>query len=142
MKTFVLKKGDIEQRWHLIDAEGKILGRLSSQIAKVLRGKTRPTFTPHIGSGDNVVVVNCEKIRLTGKKLQQKKRYYYTGYPGGLREIPYDKLMKTHPERIIQFAVKGMLPKNRLGRKLLKKLHVYAGPTHPHQGQKPVEIEM
>jgi large subunit ribosomal protein L13 len=138
MKTYVMKKSDVRQRWHLIDAEGKILGRLSGTIARILRGKTRPTYTPSMSSGDRVIVINCEKIRLTGRKLQQKKKYHYTGYPGGLRETSYQALMKTHPERILKMAVKGMLPKNSLGRKLIKNLHVYRGAVHPHQAQKPV----
>lgn len=138
-KTFVLKKADIEQPrpWHLIDADGQVLGRLATQVATLLRGKHKPTFTPFLDSGDQVVVINADKIVLTGRKLEQKVHYRHSGYPGGLREITYQRLMREHPDRVVMYAVRGMLPKNRLGRKLLKKLRVYAGPDHPHQAQKP-----
>ena len=138
-KTFVLKKADIEQPrpWHLIDADGQVLGRLATQVATLLRGKHKPTFTPFLDSGDQVVVINADKIVLTGRKLEQKVHYRHSGYPGGLREITYQRLMREHPDRVVMYAVRGMLPKNRLGRKLLKKLRIYAGPDHPHQAQKP-----
>lgn len=138
-KTFVLKKADIEQPrpWHLIDADGQVLGRLATQVATLLRGKHKPTFTPFLDSGDQVVVINADKVVLTGRKLEQKVHYRHSGYPGGLREITYQRLMREHPDRVVMYAVRGMLPKNRLGRKLLKKLRVYAGPDHPHQAQKP-----
>lgn len=138
-KTFVLKKADIEQPrpWHLIDADGQVLGRLATQVATLLRGKHKPTFTPFLDSGDQVVVINADKVVLTGRKLEQKVHYRHSGYPGGLREITYQRLMREHPDRVVMYAVRGMLPKNRLGRKLLKKLRIYAGPDHPHQAQKP-----
>jgi len=125
------------RRWRLIDAEGKILGRLATQIATILRGKDKPTFAPHEDRGDFVVVVNAAKVRLTGKKLQQKRIYRHSGYPGGLRTMTYERLLQSHPDRAIQEAVRGMLPKNALARQLLRKLKVYAGPTHPHAAQRP-----
>ncbi|WP_038047824.1 50S ribosomal protein L13 [Thermus caliditerrae] len=139
-KTYVPK--EIEPRWVLIDAEGKTLGRLATQIATLLRGKHRPDWTPNVAMGDFVVVVNADKIRLTGKKLQQKIYTRYSGYQGGLKEIPAEKMLATHPERVLEHAVKGMLPKGPLGRRLFKRLKVYAGPTHPHQAQKPVKLEV
>ncbi|HEX6287960.1 MAG TPA: 50S ribosomal protein L13 [Herpetosiphonaceae bacterium] len=136
-RTWSPKASEIQREWYLIDAEGLILGRLATQIATLLRGKHKPTFTPHMDNGDFVVVVNAEKIEVTGKKPEQKMYYSYSGYPGGLKETTYRVMSQRHPDRIIRFAVKGMLPKNRLGRKLLKKLHVYAGPRHPHTAQQP-----
>lgn len=135
MKSFVAKPNEIERKWYIIDAEGKTLGRLSSEIAKILRGKHKPIFTPHVDTGDFVIVVNAEKVVLTGKKLEQKAYRYHTGYPGGLREVPYSRLMEKNPERIISLAVKGMLPKNSLGRSMFKKLKVYKGTEHKHQAQ-------
>ncbi|SDZ31065.1 large subunit ribosomal protein L13 [Proteiniborus ethanoligenes] len=142
MKSFVAKPNEIERKWYIIDAEGKTLGRLSSEIAKILRGKHKPIFTPHVDTGDFVIVVNAEKVVLTGKKLEQKAYRYHTGYPGGLREVPYSRLMEKNPERIISLAVKGMLPKNSLGRSMFKKLKVYKGTEHKHQAQKPEVYEI
>ncbi len=139
-KTYVPK--NIEPKWVLIDAEGKTLGRLASEIAKILRGKHRPEYTPNMLTGDFVVVVNAEKVRLTGKKLTDKYYTRYSGYPGGLRKIPVGEMLKKHPERVLQHAVKGMLPKGPLGRRMLKRLKVYAGPTHPHAAQKPEKLEL
>lgn len=135
--TWSPKASEIERHWQVVDADGQILGRLATQIASLLRGKHKPTFTPHVDNGDFVVVVNAEKIRVTGKKPDQKMYYRYSGYPGGLKETTYKLLQARHPDRVIKFAVKGMLPKNRLGRKLMKKLHIYAGPRHPHAAQQP-----
>jgi len=135
MKTFSLKGKDIETRWHVLDAEGRPLGRLASEIALTLRGKYRPTFTPHLDNGDFVVVVNASKVKVTGRKTEQKIYYRHTGYPGGLKETLLAKMLATHPERVIQRAVRGMLPHNRLGRTLLGHLKVYGGPDHPHQAQ-------
>ena len=137
MKTFSLKKEDVDRKWYIADADGQILGRLASTIASVLRGKHRETFTPHLDMGDHVIVVNANKIRVTGRKAEQKTYYHHTGYPGGLRTEKYNKLIQEHPERIIRSAVWGMLPHNRLGRKLIKKLKIYATPEHPHQAQQP-----
>lgn len=121
----------------MIDAEGKVLGRLASEIAKILRGKHKPHYSPHLDTGDHVVVINAEKIKVTGKKSSQKVYYHHTGYPGGLRSVSYAKLLQERPERVLEHAVKGMLPHNRLGRKMFKKLRVYAGSDHPHQAQRP-----
>ncbi|NLY85067.1 MAG: 50S ribosomal protein L13 [Tissierellia bacterium] len=137
MKSYMAKTNEIDRKWYLIDAEGKVLGRLASEIATILSGKHKPIYTPHVDTGDFVVVINADKIKLTGKKLEQKNYIYHTGYPGGLKKIPYERLIKERPERIIELAVKGMLPKNRLGRKMIKKLKVYAGPEHKHEAQKP-----
>jgi len=131
------KAEEVERKWYIIDASGKTLGRMASEIARILRGKHKPIYTPHIDTGDYVVVINAEKVKVTGKKRQNKIYYHHTGYPGGLKVISYDKLLEKNPERIIETAVKGMLPHNRLGRKMYKKLKVYAGPNHPHQAQKP-----
>lgn len=137
MKTFNAKKEDIVRNWYLVDAEGQILGRLASEIARRLRGKHKPVYTPYMDAGDFVIVVNAEKITLTGKKLKDKMYYHYSGYPGGLKETNAGKMLKDHPERVLQYAVKGMLPKNSLGRKMLKKLKVYAGSDHCHEAQCP-----
>ena len=136
MKTVVPKVVESDKKWYLIDAQDEVLGRLASEIAFVLRGKHKPEFTPHLDMGDHVVVVNAEKIRLTGRKISQKKHKRYTGYPSGLRVQSVDTLMREHPERVLYHAIKGMLPKNRLGRKMIKKLRIYAGSEHPHQAQK------
>jgi len=136
-KTYMAKADEVERKWYIIDASGKTLGRMASEIARILRGKHKPIYTPHIDTGDYVIVVNAEKVKVTGKKRQNKIYYHHTGYPGGLKVISYDKLLEKKPERIIETAVKGMLPHNRLGRKMYKKLKVYAGPNHPHQAQKP-----
>lgn len=140
MKTFIPTPAQIDRRWHLVDADGRILGRLASRVAILLRGKHKAIFTPHEDTGDFVVVVNAAGVRLTGRKLQQKKAYRHSGYPGGLRETSYETLMRTHPERIITEAVKGMLPKTRQGRQLLKKLKVYRGPKHRHRAQQPAPL--
>jgi large subunit ribosomal protein L13 len=135
MKTYTLKAGDVQERWHVIDAEGRPLGRLASEAAQLLRGKHRPTFTPHMDNGDFVVVVNASKVKVTGAKTQQKVYYRHSGYPGGLKETLMSRMLETRPERVVQSAVKGMLPHNRLGRKLLGHLKVYGGPEHPHDAQ-------
>ena len=139
-KTFSIKAPDIEKKWRLIDAEGKVLGRLASDIAMVLRGKTKPTFTPHMDMGDNGIVINAEKIVLTGKKSEDKDYFRHSKYPGGEKFINIKKIMAENPEFIIMNAVKGMMPKNRLSRKVLKNLRIYAGPEHPHAAQKPETI--
>ena len=137
MKTFMASPATIERKWHVVDAEGKTLGRLASEVAKVLRGKNKPTFTPHIDTGDYVIVVNAEKIKVTGRKLDQKIYYHHSDYVGGMKETTLKEMLNKHPERVIEFAVKGMLPKGPLGRQMYKKLHVYAGPEHDHAAQKP-----
>lgn len=142
MRTFTPTPNDIERKWYVVDAEGKTLGRLATQIANVLRGKNKATFTPYADTGDFVVVVNAEKIRVTGRKMDQKVYYRHTLYPGGLRSITLREQLKRHPERVIQAAVKGMLPKNTLARHQLKKLKIYAGGSHPHQAQKPEPLEL
>ena len=140
--TYSAKKSDMDEKWWLVDADGEVLGRLATQIAARLRGKHNPMFTPHVDSGDAVIVVNAEKIVLTGRKWAQKKYYHHSGYIGGLREITAKKLLEKRPEDLIRFAVKGMLPKNRLGRTLMKKLKVYAGGSHPHDAQKPEPLTL
>ncbi|EOD01025.1 50S ribosomal protein L13 [Caldisalinibacter kiritimatiensis] len=142
MKSYIAKPNEVERKWYIVDAEGKTLGRLASEIAKILRGKHKPTYTPHVDCGDHVIVINAEKAVLTGKKLEQKLYRYHTGYPGGLREIPYKKLMAEKPELAIEAAVKGMLPKNKLGRKMMRKLRVYRGAEHNHDAQKPEVYEI
>ena len=137
MKTVSAKKQDIMKKWLLIDANGQILGRLASKVASLLRGKHKPIFTPHVDTGDHVIVINAEKIRLTGRKLSQKVYYHHTGHPGGLRAIAAGSLLKEDPERLIRKAVQGMLPKTSLGHAMLKKLKVYKGSEHPHQSQQP-----
>ena len=142
MRTYSPKPGEIERRWHVIDASDVVLGRLASHAANLLRGKHKPTFAPHVDTGDFVIVVNAGKVALTGNKRQTKVAYRHSGYPGGLKTIRYEELLAKRPERAIEIAVKGMLPHNRLGRQLIRKLKVYAGPEHPHQAQqaKPFEI--
>ncbi len=140
-KTLIPRQDRSSQKWFLIDAEGKVLGRMASRIAVMLRGKDNPLFTPHLDMGVYVVVVNAEKIFLSGNKVTGKKYYSYSGYPGGLKETTVATLLAKHPERVIERAVKGMLPRNRLGRRLLSKLYVYAGPNHPHAAQKPEKID-
>jgi len=142
MKTYMAKPTDIKRQWYVVDAEGKTLGRLATQIAHILRGKHKPIYTPHLDCGDYVIVINAEKIRVTGRKLDQKFYYRHSGYPGGLKKISLREQLKRHPERVIRAAVWGMLPKNRLGRKMIKKLKVYAGPSHPHQAQKPQPLPL
>ena len=137
MKTYTVKPGDITRQWYVVDAEGKTLGRLASHIATILKGKHKPIYTPHADVGDYVIVINADKIHVTGRKMRQKMYHRHSGYPGGLKSINLRDLLQRHPTRAIEFAVKGMLPKNRLGRKMFKKLKVYAGSDHPHQAQKP-----
>jgi large subunit ribosomal protein L13 len=135
--TYIAKPQDIERKWYVIDAEGKTLGRLASEAASILRGKNKPVFTPHIDTGDYVIIINAEKVVVTGKKRKEKIYKRHTGYPGGLREITFEKLQAKKPEEIIRHAVKGMMPKGKLGRQMYKKLKVYAGPEHKHAAQKP-----
>lgn len=141
MKTYAVKAAEIERDWWVVDAKGATLGRLASEIAKVLRGKHKPTFSPSMDVGDFVIVVNADKIEVSGKKLSEKIYYRHSQYPGGLRQRTLGEMLDRHPERVIYYAVRGMLPKNRLGRKLIKKLKVYAGSTHPHAAQEPKELE-
>jgi len=141
MKTYTVKAGEIERRWYVVDAKDQVLGRLASSIATILRGKHKPTFSPHLDVGDFVIVVNAKDIRLTGKKASQKTYFRHSGYMGGDRQIPFRRMRERHPDRIIRLAVKGMLPKNTLGRAMLRKLKVYAGPEHPHEAQLPEPLE-
>lgn len=140
--TSIAKPEQIEKKWYVVDAEGKTLGRFASEIAKILTGKNKPIYTPNVDTGDYVIVINAEKIQLTGNKLQDKKWYRHTGYPGGRKEVAYKDLIATKPEFVIEKAVKGMLPKNRLARKQMKKLKVYAGSEHNHQAQKPEVLDI
>ena len=142
MKTFSLKPSQIERKWYLIDAQGRVLGRMATEIAKILRGKKKPTYSPHVDNGDHVVVINAEKVVVTGKKSQKKFYHHHTGYPGGLRSMTFAQVLARKPERILKHAVKGMLPHNRLGRQMIKKLRIYAGPEHPHQSRNPQLIEL
>ncbi len=141
-KTLMAKPSEIEKKWYVVDATEKTLGRLATKIAMILMGKHKPLYTPHVDTGDYVVVVNAEKVKLTGKKLDQKMYYRHSGYPGGLKMVTARQLLQKHPEKLIYLAVKRMLPKNKLGRRMLKKLKVYAGPEHPHQAQKPQPLEL
>ena len=141
MKSYIASTKDIERKWYIIDAEDKVLGRLASEIANILRGKHKPTYTPFIDTGDYVIVINADKIRLTGNKLNQKEYVYHTGYPGGRRAIPYFQLMEKKPTMAIELAVKGMLPHGKLGRQMYKKLRVYAGTDHGHEAQMPEVYE-
>jgi large subunit ribosomal protein L13 len=138
----MIKPEEVERKWYVIDASGKVLGRLATRIAKILMGKHKPNYTPHVDTGDYVIVVNADKVVLTGKKLDQKVYYWHSGYPGGLKSLTARQMLEKHPERLIWLAVKRMLPKNRKGRKMLKRLKVYASPEHPHQAQKPEPIEL
>ena len=142
MKTHIPKPQDIHRKWYLADAEGKVLGRFASTIATILRGKHKPTYSPHMDVGDHVVVINADKIRVTGKKALQKEYYRYSGYPGGLTTTSYAKLIQEKPERVLEHAIRGMLPHNKLGRQMFRKLRVYAGPEHTHQAQKPEPIDL
>ena len=142
MRTYSPKPGEIEDNWFVIDAKDKILGRLASETAKILRGKHKPQFTPHLNVGDHVVVINADKVRVTGRKPLQKLYRRHTGWPGGLKAIVFRDMQKKFPERVIHLAVKGMLPKNRLGRAMAKKLRVYAGPDHPHEAQRPEAMQI
>ena len=142
MKSFMASPSNIERKWYVVDAEGKTLGRLASEVAKVLRGKNKPTFTPHIDTGDYVIVVNAAKIAVTGKKLDQKIYYHHSDYVGGMKETTLREMLAKKPEKVIELAIKGMLPKGPLGRQMITKLHVYAGPEHEQQAQKPEALEI
>lgn len=142
MKTYVTKPADVDRSWYIVDAEGQTLGRLASRVAAILRGKHKPTFSPSVDCGDYVIVVNAEKIHVTGNRLDQKVYYRHSGYPGGLTEITLRRQLEKHPTRAVELAVRGMLPKNKLGRKMLRKLKAYAGPDHPHQAQQPEPLEL
>ena len=142
MSTYVAKPADIQRKWYVIDADGLILGRLASEIAKILRGKNKPEYTPFLDTGDYVIVINAAKVVLTGRKLDQKLYRYHTQYPGGLKEIQYRDMMQKKPEKVMELAVKGMLPKNSLGRAMFKKLKVYAGPEHEQAAQKPETLKL
>ncbi len=142
MRTMMPKESEIERKWFVVNAEGKVLGRLASRVASILRGKHKPTFTPHLDLGDHVVVINAAKVHLTGRKMTDKVYRWHTGYIGGLREVTAGTMLRTHPERVIEWAVEGMLPKNRLGRAMAKKLKVYRGPDHPHAAQQPTPLEI
>ena len=142
MRTYSPKPGEIERQWHVIDATDVVLGRLATHAATLLRGKHKPVFAPHVDTGDFVIIVNAGKVALTGNKRQTKVAYRHSGYPGGLKKIGYDVLLDKRPERVVELAVKGMLPHNRLGRKLIRKLKVYPGPDHPHAAQQPASFEI
>jgi len=142
LKTYHAKPGEVEREWLVVDASDIVLGRLASQVAQILKGKHKPQYTPHVDTGDFVIVVNASKIRLTGNKMADKMKYRHSGFPSGLKEVPIATMLEKRPERVIQLAVKGMLPKNTLGRAMLKKLKVYGGPDHPHEAQKPREITL
>ena len=142
LKTYSPSAKDIERQWFVVDADDKVLGRLAAEIARVLRGKHKPMFTPHLDVGDHVIVINARTVRVTGKKAEQKVYYRHTGYPGGIKSTPFSRMIKSHPERVIKKAVWGMLPHNSLGRKMLKKLKVYAGTEHRHSAQKPQALEL
>lgn len=142
MTTVMPKEEDVEHKWFLVDAQDRVLGRLATQVATVLRGKHKPQFSPHLDVGDHVVVINAEKVHLTGRKLTDKIYRWHSGYIGGLREVSAERMLKTHPERVIEWAVQGMLPKNRLGRAMVKKLKVYRGASHPHSAQQPTALTL
>lgn len=142
MKTYVTKPAEVERRWYVVDAEGKTLGRISSQIAAILRGKHKPIYSPSVDCGDFVIVINADKVAVSGRRMEDKMYYRHSGYPGGLREMTLREQLERYPTRPIELAVKGMLPKNRLGRKMIKKLKIYAGSEHPHQAQQPEVLEL
>jgi large subunit ribosomal protein L13 len=142
MNTFMASPATIERKWYVVDASGKTLGRLSSEVAKVLRGKNKPIFTPHIDTGDYVIIVNADKVKVTGKKLDQKKYYHHSDYVGGMKETSLKEMIAKKPEKVVELAVKGMLPKGPLGREMYKKLFVYAGAEHPHAAQKPEVLDV
>lgn len=142
MKTYVANPQNVERKWYVVDAEGQTLGRLAAQVASILKGKHKPTYTPHVDTGDHVIIINAEKIHLTGNKLQNKKYYRHSGYVGGIKSNTAGELLNRHPERVIRSAVWGMIPHNRLGRQMIKKLKVYAGAEHPHQAQQPEMLEL
>jgi len=137
VKTFSAKPHEVEREWYVVDATDRPLGRLATEVAMVLRGKHKPIYTPHVDTGDHVIVINCDRVRLTGNKINEKVKYHHSGYVGNLREVPYSKLMAERPEYVVSEAIRGMLPKNTLGREMLKKLRVYRGAEHPHIAQKP-----
>lgn len=141
-KTYMARPGEVGKRWYLVDATGKVLGRLASALATILMGKHKPTYTPHVDGGDYVVVVNVEKLRVTGRKRQQKSYDYYTYYPGGRKVVGFEQLMAKRPERVLELAVRRMLPKSRLGRRMIRKLKVYRGPEHPHAAQRPEPLQI
>ena len=140
--SYSAKKDEITREWYIVDAEGQTLGRLASKVSKILQGKHKPIYTPHIDTGDFVIIINAEKINVTGNKANTKVYRKHSGYPGGLKEVSYKRLLEKQPEQIIRYAIKGMMPKTILGKQMLKKLKVYAGPNHPHQAQKPKEIDL
>jgi large subunit ribosomal protein L13 len=142
MPTPMPKESEIQRKWYVVDAQGQVLGRLASRVATVLRGKHKPIFSPHLDVGDHVVVINAEKVQLTGRKLKDKQYRWHTGYIGGLKEVSAETMLRTHPDRVIEWAVEGMLPKNRLGRAMAKKLKVYRGAEHPHDAQQPQPLEV
>ncbi len=142
MKTTMAKANEVDRKWYVIDAEDKVLGRLATEVATLLRGKHKPIYPPHVDTGDYVIVINADKVKLTGTKWDNKIHASHTGYPGGRREVVYKEIREKHPERVIEYAVKGMLPKSRLGRSMFGKLKVYAGPDHPHEAQKPEVYEV
>lgn len=142
MKTYVPKKEDFTRDWYVVDATDQVLGRLATEVAMRLRGKHKPIFAPHVDTGDFIIVVNADKVKLTGRKWEQKTYYRHSGYPGGIRSVSAQRLLETKPEELTRKAVRGMLPKNRLGRKMLKKLKIYAGPEHPHAAQMPQPLEI
>ncbi len=142
VRTYSPKLGDVQRQWHVIDATDLVLGRLATQAATLLRGKHKPIYAPHVDTGDFVIIINADKVALTGNKREAKLAYRHSGYPGGLRATPYSQLLERHPEKAVEKAVKGMLPHNTLGRSMLRKLKVYAGPEHPHQAQAPVPFEI
>ena len=142
MKSFMAKKETVKRDWYVVDAKGETLGRLASKISPYLTGKNKPTYTPHVDTGDFVIVLNADKVRLTGKKEQDKMFRWHTGYMGGLKEIPYGEMLEKHPEKLVRRTIKGMLPKSKLGKKMAKKLKVYASDEHPHSAQQPKELEL
>lgn len=142
VKTISAREEDVQRDWHVVDAQGQTLGRLATQVATLLRGKHKPIYTPHVDCGDYVIVVNAEKIHVTGNKMNQKIYYRHSGYPGGLKQVTLRDQLQKFPGRVVEQAVRGMLPKNRLGRRMFKKLKVYAGPNHPHQAQQPKQVEL
>lgn len=137
MKSYMAKAEEIQRKWYVIDATDKVLGRLASEVSTILTGKNKPIYTPHVDTGDFVIIINADKMKLTGKKIDQLHHVYHTGHPGGLKEVPYKRLMEERPERIIELAVKGMLPKNKIGRKMIRKMKVYSGAEHKHEAQQP-----
>lgn len=142
MKSFVAKKNEVDQKWLLVDAHDVVLGRMAARIAPILMGKHKPTYTPHVDTGDYVVVINADKIKVTGKKAEQKEYDYYTRYPGGRKFVSFADMMRDKPEKVVELAVRRMLPKNKLGRQMLKKLKVYSGPSHEHKAQQPESIDL